>query len=152
MNKTTMQRKRNLTDVGVRRWRVAPRFTDTALPNMSVVRLVARTRLRPGVVVWARVPYRERDEYKIRPAVIFGCRGRGDVVILPCTSSPSRTRRSRRLVELKDFEAAGLRRASAVSRDAISIDLVDVLDVIGDLSDFDSERVLGAAVVSSLSA
>ncbi|MGN9804039.1 type II toxin-antitoxin system PemK/MazF family toxin [Micromonospora sp. L32] len=152
MNKSTMLRKRDLTNVGVRRWRVAPGPADASLPNMSVVRLVARTRLRPGVVVWARVPYRERDEYKIRPAVVFECRGRRDVVILPCTSSPSRYRYIGRLVELKHFGAAGLGRASAVRREAISIDLVDVLDVIGELSDFDADRVLAAAVVSRLSA
>ncbi|WP_406059383.1 type II toxin-antitoxin system PemK/MazF family toxin [Micromonospora sp. NBC_00860] len=152
MNKLTRLQKRQVSAVGVRRWRVANRPEQRAqLPNLSVVRLVARNRLRPGVIVWARVPFEDDVQYKIRPAVVLDCRGR-TVVILACTSSPARHRRMDRPVELWDVEAARLRRPTAVRRMALSIDHVDVLDVIGELSGTDWDRVLGAAVVSRLGA
>ncbi|MFI6262185.1 hypothetical protein [Micromonospora sp. NPDC051006] len=152
MNKLTRLQKRQLSAVGVRRWRMAPRPEQRGLlPNLSVVRLVARNRLLPGVLVWARVPFEDNILYKIRPAVVLGCRGR-DVVILPCTSSPARHRRIDQPIELMDVETAGLRRPTAVRRTALSVDLVDVLTVIGELSDTDRRRVLCAAVVSRLAA
>ncbi|WP_319462720.1 hypothetical protein [Micromonospora sp. RTP1Z1] len=95
------------------------------------------------------MPFEDNVQYKIRPAIVLGCRGR-DVVILPCTSSPARHRRIDRPVELLDVETAGLRRPTAVRRTALSVDLVDVLEVIGELSDADRRHVFCAAVVSRL--
>ena len=60
-------RARRLQDVGVRRWRMADRRSARPRPHFEIV---GRARLAPGVVVWARVPYADRDDYKIRPAAV----------------------------------------------------------------------------------
>lgn len=138
---------RRLADIGVRRWRVAPSPVDARLPNFSIVRVIPRTRLRPGVVVWAHVPFAECDEYKTRPAVVLHCDGR-DVTLLPCTSAASRHRRPDRYIELKHPDAAGLNRATAVGLKPFIVDVLDLLDVIGELSAADRQRAFTASALS----
>src|SRR5947208_4842363 len=43
------------------------RLADGRIPQLAIVRPVAKTSLTPGTVVWAHVPYEECDGYKLRP-------------------------------------------------------------------------------------
>ena len=50
---------------------------------MTTVKQVALTRLVPGAVVWAHIPFEECDQEKTRPAVVVDKSGR-DVILRPC--------------------------------------------------------------------
>jgi hypothetical protein len=107
-------------------------------------RPVARTLLKPGTVVWARVPFVDRpDSSKARPAVVSEVVGR-EVRLLPVTSSTKESvRRSPLYVRLEDWASAGLSRPCLVTRKVISVDVIDITTVVGCLGDDDRARVLG---------
>lgn len=134
------QRRQNM---GVRRWRVAPPSTPRPGPDLSVVRPIAKTRLRPGVVVWAHVPFEDADGEKARPAVVRSVAGR-DVTVLPGSSALSRYRFPGRYVELTDLDAAGLARPTGIRRRAVTVDIVEIIDVVGALGRLDAAAVLGS--------
>jgi len=113
--------------------------------NLSTVRRIPRTRLSPGTVVWARVPFEDTEGEKTRPAVIIDLRGR-DVVILPGTTAPARKRLGPRYVEVTDLDAAGLYRPTGIRRAEVVIDLIEIIDIVGTLSDVDASRILEAAI------
>jgi hypothetical protein len=97
------------------------------------------SRLVPGAVVWARVPFSDRDEYKIRPAVVCSVVGHS-VTIRPCTTAPHRHWYG--VLDVEDPGAAGLRRPTGVRRRAITVDILDIVGTAGCLSDDDAGRVL----------
>ena len=131
-------RHHHLRDVGLRRWRQAgPR---RAASSTRLFEPVPRNRLRPGLVIWARVPFEERDEYKIRPAIACEVRGRA-VTVLPCTSSGSRALRG--AIEVEDLRRAGLSKATGVRTGAVTIDIMDVIGVAGQWRADATAEILG---------
>jgi hypothetical protein len=122
---------------GVRRERV--------VGDLRRARPVARTVLTPGTVVWARIPYVDQpDASKARPAVVAGVVGR-EVRLLPVTSSTKDSvRQSPLYVRLDDWAAAGLNRPCLVTRRAVTVDIIDVTTVVGNLGDGDAARVFSA--------
>lgn len=132
---------RRTQDIGVRRWRIADRRRSRP---RSLFEIVARARLAPGVVVWARVPFDDRDEDKIRPAVVIHVKGRR-VTVRPLTSAESRV--SCRLEEVEDLTSAGLQRASGFRRWSVVVDIADIVDVAGELGARDRTVAVDGAVV-----
>src|SRR5437879_2914621 len=122
------RRARRLQDVGVRRWRMADRRSARPRPQFEIV---GRARLAPGVVVWARVPYADRDDYKIRPAAVVDVVGRR-ATVRPLTSAASRL--ACRLAEVEDLAAAGLPRASGFRRRSVAFDTTAILAFSGELA------------------
>ena len=124
-------------DHGARRGRVAV--------DLRRVRPVPRTGLVPGTVVWARIPYSERPaDSKARPAIVLAVRGR-DVDLLPITSSSKESvRRSDLYVALEAWAAAGLNRPCLVCRKPVTVDIIDVTTLAGELAEPDRTRVLEA--------
>jgi hypothetical protein len=124
---------------GIRQRAVEP---DVArLPNLSAVRPVAKTQLRPGVVVWAHIPFVEVDTEKTRPAIVKATVGR-QVTLLPATSAASRHRFPSQYVELRELRPAGLSRPTGVQRREVTIDLIEIVDIVGTLSDDDLSTLL----------
>lgn len=126
-------------DEGIRRWHHNDR--RERLPRLTCVEPVAKGRLRPGAVVWAHVPFRELDEEKTRPAVVHSIRGH-IVTVLAGSSSLNRRRFAGLYVELADLAAAGLRRPTGVRRSVLfTVDLSDVISLVGHLASIDMEAV-----------
>ena len=121
----------------MRRWRMADRRSARPRPQFEIV---GRARLAPGVVVWARVPYADRDDYKIRPAAVVDVVGRR-ATVRPLTSAASRL--ACRLAEVEDLAAAGLPRASGFRRRSVVVDLTDIVGIAGELSERD--RIVATA-------
>ena len=113
--------------------------------SLSTVRRVPRKRLTPGTVIWAHVPFEETEGEKTRPAVVIDLRGR-DVVILPGTTAPARKRLGPRYVEVTDLDAAGLYRPTGIRLSEVVVDLIEIIDIVGTLSDPDASRILEAAI------
>lgn len=112
--------------------------------ELRAARPVARSRLTRGTVVWAVVPFRDRDGSKTRPCVVTGLDGR-DVHLFPITSSSKESVRSSRLsVRLEEWDAAGLSRPCLVSRHPVVVDIRDVTTIVGELSERDAARVFAA--------
>ena len=111
------------------------------LPRLTVVRPVAKTALTPGTVVWAHIPYEETDGYKLRPSVVTHVAGR-EVTVLPGTTSHTRHRHSWAYREVADLDAAGLRRATGIHLDPITVDLMDIVHVAGVLGPQDHLAVV----------
>ena len=109
-------------------------------------RPVARKLLKPGTVVWARIPFVDHPERsKARPAVVSEVVGR-DVRLLPVTSSTKESVRSSPLyVLLEDWAGAGLSRPCLVTRKVVVVDVIDVTTVVGALATVDRARVFGEA-------
>ena len=103
---------------------------------------MARTRLTPGTVVWARVPFVDHpDRSKARPAVVSEVVGR-EVRLLPVTSSTKDSVRCSPLyVRLEEWESAGLSRPCLVTRKVVIVDVIDVTTVVGALGTADRARV-----------
>lgn len=96
---------------------------DRLVDQLNHVHPVSKRSLTPGTVVQARVPYQERDEDKVRPALVLGCRG--DCVVLRVfTSKPWNAKRHGGGVEV--FHNG---RRSWVVNDAIELDRGDILQV-----------------------
>jgi PemK-like, MazF-like toxin of type II toxin-antitoxin system len=134
------QRSKSIRDAGLRRRRLAPPPADPSPVAVTCLRIVARNRLRPGTVVWVRVPFKDTEGDKIRPAVVLSCRGR-DVVLLPCTTSVRRHQRPG-YVEIKHWQAAGLPRPTGVRRASLTVDYLEIVNIAGDLADEDAAAVL----------
>jgi hypothetical protein len=103
--------------------------------------------LVPGAVVWAHVPFAEIDEFKTRPAVVVEIVGR-EVTILPATSSSSRSGYPTEYVELRDLNAAGLNRPTGVRLRETTVDIIEIVDVVGRLSDIDRKAILSPVCAS----
>lgn len=105
---------------------------------------VPRRRLTPGTVVWAHVPFEHGEGEKLRPAVVVGCDGRG-VRIRRLSSSATRLRFDFYL-DVVDLDAAGLDRPCGIDlRSSTVVDLIEVVDIVGELSDADFVRLQVAA-------
>ncbi|MDQ4006770.1 MAG: hypothetical protein M3211_01580 [Actinomycetota bacterium] len=143
-----------MRDVGKRRWRdgamVAERDTEKTHTVMRATG-VPPSRLRPGTVVLARVPFEDgrregpnpAHEGKLRPVVVVrvsGC----ECVCRPCTSAAPRSRYPWAYTEIEDLDAAGLGRPTAVRRAEVSLTVSDCLDVCGALAGGEFERVFGS--------
>lgn len=105
--------------------------------------------LRPGVVVWAEIPFvDDESQSKGRPAVVVDLRA-GVVEVLPITSSPARLRRPGGHVELAGWEEAGLTRPSAVRRHAVRVARPNVTEILGELTQIDAEVALGRSPIAA---
>lgn len=100
----------------------------------------------PGAVVWAHVPFDQVDDFKTRPAVVVAIVGR-EITIVPATTSSSRSRYPTEYAELRDLRAAGLYRPTGMRRREITIDIIEIVSVVGRLSDIDMKSVLPSAYV-----
>ena len=119
-------------DVGVRRWRQMPPERRFSWSKLFRAKPVAASRLLPGIVVWARVPYAEVDNWKTRPAVVKNVVGR-QVTLLPGTSSTSRFRFPSQYVEVAWPIDCGLTRPTGFRRQEVIVDIVEVDDIVGAL-------------------
>jgi len=113
-------------------------------PRLTVVKSIPLRQLVRGTVVWAHIMFQDGTGEKARPAVIVEVVGR-EITLLPITTSPRRQAFPERYVELGDVEQAGIMRASAVELRTVRIDRIDLVNIIGELSDRDRDRVLGAS-------
>jgi hypothetical protein len=149
------RRVRLLHDVGVRRWRtgalVHERDLERVHPVMQATR-VARSRLRRGTVLLARVPFRDQDrgecQDKVRPVVVVSVSG-DEVVCRPCSSAVSRFRYPWLYTEVHDLSSAGLTRPTGVRLGRIVLPIDACIDVCGSLAEDDLARLwaVGAAVM-----
>jgi hypothetical protein len=114
------------------------------VPNLAKVCPIARGRLVPGIVVCAHVPFAEGGAWKTRPAIVKALDG-WQVTVLPAYSSASRLRFPHLYVELRDLYVAGLSRPTGVRRQEVAIDVIEIIDVVGQLSDVDMRAVLPPA-------
>src|SRR6266849_580079 len=119
-------------DVGLRRWRQLPRKRRFSASDLFRVKPAAASRLLPGIVVWARVPYAEADNWKTRPAVVKSVVGR-QVTLLPGTSSNSRLRFPNKYVEVAQPVDCGLTRPTGFRRQEVTVDIIEVEDIVGAL-------------------
>jgi hypothetical protein len=99
----------------------------------------------PGVVVWAHVPFEDGSGEKTRPAVVVSASAH-DVVVRPVTTTASRHRHSRHYVEIIDLTDAGVLHPCAVANRTIEVPRIDLINITGELSTADAERVFGAGV------
>jgi hypothetical protein len=119
-------------DAGVRRWR---QYSASSHPSPGVDRAkpITRSLLQPGLVVWVPIPYADGVGWKIRPAVVASVIGRL-VQVMPGYSTPTRGRYAEQYVELSDLAGSGLVRATGVRRRLVSVDVAQILTVLGRLS------------------
>ena len=113
-------------------------------PSLSTVKPLALNRLQPGVVVWAHIAFEDGTGEKTRPAVVVRA-GSRDVVVRAVTSAVSRFRFPHLHIELADLTAAGVSRPCAVKTTEVEVDRIDVLHVVGELSDEDRAAVFASA-------
>jgi hypothetical protein len=92
-------------------------------------------------VVWAHVPFEDVDGEKTRPAVVVRRQGR-QVELLPGTTSHTRWVHVGRYVEIEDLAEAGLTRSTGVRRSSVVVDLIEVIEIVGALSDDDALEIL----------
>ncbi len=116
-------------------------------PRLSIVKPVPRNRLVPGVVVWAHVPFDDEPGEKTRPAVVVSASAH-DVVVHPVTTTPKRHHYPDRYVEIIDLTDAGVIRPCAVATRTVEVPRIDLINITGELSTADAERVFGAGVES----
>lgn len=95
---------------------------------------VALSRLVPGTVVYARIPYRDGTGEKVRPAVVI--RKEGQKIFVTTTSSGLRG------PEIIEHAGTGLSRRSHLRLDLVEVARVDVLDIIGEVSSDDWARIV----------
>jgi len=116
-------------------------------PSLSTVKPVALNRLQPGVVVWAHIAFEDGTGEKTRPAVVVRA-GSREVVVRAVTSAVSRFRFPHLHIELADLTAAGVTRPCAVKTTEVEVDRIDILHVVGELSDDDRAAVFASAPVA----
>jgi hypothetical protein len=80
------------------------------------------------------------DEDKTRPAVVKSLSDRS-VVLRPVSSALSRYRFPARHTELTDPDVAGLHRPTGVQRREVTVDLIELLQIVGALSERDMSAV-----------
>lgn len=139
-----------LRDVGVRRWRQGREYWEyrASAQRLCAAKPVAKSRLVPGVVVWARVPFVDTNDWKTRPAVVKTVQGRL-VSLAPGSSSASRWRFPDEFIEVTNLADSGLRRPTGFRRRDVTVDIVDVVDIVGSLADADLEALLGQGNTNS---
>ena len=128
-------------DIGLRRWRQLPRKRRFSVSDLFRVKPVAASRLIPGIVVWARVPYAEMDNWKTRPAVVKRVFGR-QVTLLPGTSANSRFRFPNKYLEVAQPVDCGLTRPTGFRRQEVTVDIIEVEDIVGALDASDRATLL----------
>jgi hypothetical protein len=101
---------------------------------------IARNRLRPGLVVWAHIPFVDRAGWKTRPTIVVSV-NREKVCVLPAYSTPSRWRFASRYVELRDLDQCRLPRRTGVRLRPIMIDAIEIVSVAGELNPDDWDRI-----------
>jgi hypothetical protein len=111
-----------------------------SMPNLATVKRVPRNQLVSGTVVWAHVPYEDGTGEKLRPAVVVERCGR-DVTILPATTSASRWRYPNNSVEVRDLAAAGLTKPTGIKMRSVTVDIIEVLSIVGRLGEADRNSV-----------
>ena len=120
---------------------------DMPSPKVSIdltrVRPVPMKRLEPGTVVWAHIPFADRNCEKTRPALVVRRDGR-DVTLRPITSSSGRFG-LRDHTEVIDLSEAGLTRRSAVVGREVTVDRIEIISICGELSEADRARALRIA-------
>jgi hypothetical protein len=133
-----------LRDVGIRRWRQEREYGKyhVSAQRLCAAKPVAKSRLGPGVVVWARVPFVDIEGWKTRPAVVKTVQGRL-VSLAPGSSSASRWRFPNEFIEVTNLADSGLRRPTGFRRRDVTVDVVEVVDIVGSLADPDLEALLG---------
>ncbi len=89
---TTRQQSRHRRGDRHRRNESIDRAIDRRVRALRSAKGVAASNLRAGVIVLARVPYTDRDETKVRPAVVVDA-DRRHVQLRPITSSDAMTHR-----------------------------------------------------------
>lgn len=122
--------------------------TARPTPHLAIVEHIAMSRLSTGVVVWAHVPFAESDGEKTRPAVVVGRHGR-NIELLPISTSPARFRFNGTHHELTDLDSAGLDRASGVRMASVTVDRIEVIQVVGELGPDDRAAIFGASLFAS---
>jgi hypothetical protein len=90
--------------------------------------------------VWAHVPYEDGQGEKLRPAVVVERCGR-DLTILPATTSASRWRYPNSSVEVRDLAAAGLTKPTGIKVRSVTVDIIEVVDIVGRLGEADRNSV-----------
>ena len=120
-----------------RRVRGWPEPEGPARPCLLRMQPVPRKALVPGAVVWAHVPYDDGDgaAWKTRPAVVVDASGR-EVTLFPLTSSLLGRRRPG-VIEVRHWAEAGLTRPCSVVRRAVTLDRIDILNLVGHLHEDD---------------
>lgn len=96
---------------------------------------VARTLLKVGAVIRARVEFDDEDKYKPRPCVVLSTT-KTTIQVVPIFSQKKNT--AERL-KISDPEVAGLIKASYFKVRIESIDLRDAIELLGMLSQQDQE-------------
>ena len=96
---------------------------------------VPQCHLRAGTVVRASVDYREGAGHKARPVVIVSV-GTHDVVALKITSQLWRLHQPGH-AEIEDWQGAGLSKPSAVALHPVTLPRIDLIEVLGALSESD---------------
>jgi hypothetical protein len=91
-------------------------------------------------MVMAHVPFAEVDAEKTRPAVVKAIVGK-QVTLLPATSALFRFRFPNKYVEVRDVHATGLTRPTGIRRREVTVDVIEIIEVVGQLSDFDMPAV-----------
>lgn len=105
---------------------------------MSIVKPVPLTRLLPGTVVWAHIPFADGTGEKSRPAVVIGTDSR-DITLLPGTTSIRRLDLRGGYLEITDLDTAGLTRPTGVSRRPVIVDKIEIIMICGELAGDDAE-------------
>jgi hypothetical protein len=100
---------------------------------------LSRRSVHPGVVVWARIGFREIDGFKVRPALVVD-RAAGNALLLPVSS----LRPGRRLVELPE-PLTLLPRPSGIAPRLVEVEHGALLTVVGELSEVNTAFACGVA-------
>lgn len=137
------QRSKSMRDAKARGRQAVRPPADLSFTAVTRLRIVPRNRLHPGTVVWVHIPFEDVQGDKIRPAIVLRCTGR-DVVLLPCTTSVRRHQRPGYL-EIKHWQAAGLTRPTGVRRASLTVDYLEIVNIVGDLADEDAGALLPAS-------
>jgi hypothetical protein len=137
------QRSKSMRDAKGRRRQMVRPPADLSLTAVTRLCIVPRNRLRPGTVVWVRIPFEDVQGDKIRPAIVLRCHGR-DVALLPCTTSVRRHHRPG-YVEIKHWQTAGLPRPTGVRRTSVTVDYLEIVNIAGDLADEDAAALVPAS-------
>lgn len=96
---------------------------------LNCVDSVALSRLTPGTIVRARIPFAEPDEgQKVRPALVVERTGR-TVTVVPIHSS-RRTRRQRLWLMVPTALELGLPRSSCFCPRLVDLDRMDAIEIL----------------------
>lgn len=111
--------------------------------SLTTVKPVPLNRLCPGAVVWAHVGFEDHTGEKARPAVVIEA-GSQTVKVLPVTTSANRRFHPTKYVEITDLNGAGVTRPSGVALRPLEIDRIELIALVGELSDEDHEALFAS--------